>query len=208
MIKIGLSDVGKRFNYDWIFRHLSTTIESGHHYLIQGNNGSGKSTLLKVISGVVSPNEGKISYEIDGQAIEVDQIYRHLNICTPYLQLIEEFTLDEMLQFHQSVKPLKRHFSGKEMSEFTEIHYQHDKALHLFSSGMKQRIKLALALLSDSPLLLLDEPLSNLDANGIAWYKRTIREHQENRVICVCSNQVEDEYFFCDKNIDLAAYKN
>ncbi len=208
MLKIELSDVGKRFNYDWIFRHLYATIETGHHYLIQGNNGSGKSTLLKVISGVLSPNEGKISYELDGNKIPIEEVYQHLTICTPYLQLIEEFTLDEMLKFHQSVKPLKKHYTGQEIAEFTEIRYQQDKSIHLFSSGMTQRVKLALALLSDSPLLLMDDPLSNLDAQGIAWYKKTVMDYQENRVICVCSNQVEDEYFFCDQSLDLAEYKS
>ena len=208
MLEISLNTVGRRFNVNWIFRKIDTQLRSGNHLVITGHNGSGKSTLLKVISGVLSPTEGKVSYRLNEQELKVDQVYKHLSICAPYLTLPEELNLNELLQFHQKLSPLKFDMNDQDFAELLEIDYQAAKPIHLFSSGMKQRVKLGLAILAQSELVLLDEPLSNLDQNGQHWYQKMIEKHQDNRLIVVSSNALEAEHFFCTESLNIMDYKS
>lgn len=208
MIEVNLNGIGRRFSLHWIFRGINHNLKSNEHTVILGSNGSGKSTLLKIISGVLTPTKGSVEYSLDGKPISVDSIYKYLSICTPYLSIPEEFTLSELLKFHQKLKPLKKNYSGKDFANYLEIEYEEKKAIHLFSSGMKQRVKLALALLSTTPIVLLDEPLNNLDEAGKKWYENLINENKNNRLIVVCSNNTNEEFFFCEKQIYIGDYKS
>jgi len=128
-------------------------------------------------------------------------------MCTPYLSIPEEFTLNELLRFHQQLKPLKETYSGERFADFLQIEYEEDKAIHLFSSGMKQRVKLALALLSTTPIVLLDEPLNNLDESGKNWYQQLVNSTMNDRLIVVCSNNQKDEFAFCENSIQIQDFK-
>jgi ABC-type multidrug transport system ATPase subunit len=207
MLSISLNDIGRRFATHWIFRKLHFEIDTGEHTVILGSNGSGKSTLLKIISGVLSPTEGELTWKIDGAVVSPENYFKNLSICTPYLELPEEFNLSELLHFHQKLKPLNREYNSREFAELLEIEYDREKPIHLYSSGMKQRVKLALAILSKNPVVLLDEPLSNLDQHGVMWYRKLVENHLENRLFLVCSNQTQEEYFFCKKQLNILDYK-
>ena len=213
-MKITLIDAGKRFNRDWIFRHLSYEFLPEHSYAITGPNGSGKSTLLQSLAGAIGISEGAIRYEQPafagnpsaGAAIPPDQAYRHLSLAAPYLELIEEMTATEFLQFHHSFKPFLPSCPIPLILSAVGLAAAADKQIRFFSSGMKQRIKLAQALFSDTPVILLDEPCTNLDTDGIALYRRLIREHATGRLLIVSSND-QQEYDFCEKIVDITRYR-
>jgi ABC-2 type transport system ATP-binding protein len=213
-MKITLIDAGKRFNRDWIFRHLSYEFLPEHSYAITGPNGSGKSTLLQSLAGAIGISEGTIRYEQPASAsnphagtpIPPDQAYRHLSLAAPYLDLIEEMTATEFLQFHHSFKPFLPSCPIPGILSAVGLETAADKQIRFFSSGMKQRIKLAQALFSDTPVILLDEPCTNLDTDGIALYRRLIREHSTGRLLIVSSND-RQEYDFCEKVINIMGYK-
>jgi ABC-type multidrug transport system ATPase subunit len=197
-MRVVLENIGRRFNQEWIFKSLSYTLEPEQSYAILGSNGSGKSTLIQLIAGNLSSSEGKINYEIGGKEAEADDVYQYLSLAAPYLELIEEFTLEEQLNFHFQFK--------KTLLETLSLRGAQHKAIKYFSSGMKQRVKLALAVFSDTSLLLLDEPTANLDEQGIAWYRSLISQYGVNRTLVVCSNQ-QHEYDYCTHHIQLADYK-
>lgn len=207
-MKITLTDAGKRFNRDWVFRHLSYEFKAGHAYAITGPNGSGKSTLLQVIAGAVAASEGKIFYQstTSDKQLPGEAIYQYLSVAAPYLELIEEMTLTEFLGFHQIFKPFFASFTVKKIITFIELESAAEKQIRYFSSGMKQRVKLAQAFFSDTPIILLDEPCTNLDAEGIALYHRLIINHSANRLVIVSSND-QQEYAFCETRIDMKAFK-
>ncbi len=206
MMTISLSDAGKRFNRDWIFRHLSFTFEAGKAYAITGPNGSGKSTLLQVLSGGMMLSEGQTQWTIDNKQLENEHIYKHVSICAPYLELIEEMTLIEFLNFHQGFKPLLPGFSANQVISIIGLEKAVHKQIRYYSSGMKQRVKLAQCILSDSMIVLLDEPCTNLDAAGIYLYHSLISNYCKNRLVAVSSND-ETEYKFCTHLININNYK-
>lgn len=206
-MKISLSDTGKRYNREWIFRHFSFEFTAGKAYAITGNNGSGKSTLLQVIGSAMLPSEGKIEYTLGSETIPAEKIYQHLSIAAPYLELPEEMTLTEFLTFHASFKPLRYDISQKEIILMMGLEASRNKQLRYFSSGMKQRVKLAQAIFSDTPLLLLDEPCSNLDEAGMALYHSLITNYCKEKLIIVSSNE-KQEYAFCEQEIRMATLKN
>lgn len=205
-MEVRLQNISKRFQYEWIFKDLSLDIASGSHWAITGSNGSGKSTLLKCISGVQPLTTGMISYGLSGQNIPVDEVYRHQVITAPYLELPEEFTLSEFLQFHFSFKQAKPNLSQKQMVEIMYLNGQERKPISQFSSGMKQRLKLGICFFSQTNLILLDEPTSNLDERGVNWYLYLIQHYSQNTTIIVCSND-KREYRFCDNIVEIEAYK-
>lgn len=203
---ISLSDSGKRFNRDWIFRHFTYTFETGKAYAITGPNGSGKSTLLQILSGGMMINEGKIQWSLVDNKLANEQIYQHVSICAPYLELIEEMTLTEFLNFHQGFKPWLPGLSSKEVISIIGLDRAVHKQIRYYSSGMKQRVKLAQCILSDTMIVLLDEPCTNLDIAGIDLYHSLINNYGKQRLIAVSSND-ETEYRFCTHIININDYK-
>lgn len=176
-------------------------------YAILGSNGSGKSTLLQVIAGSMLSSEGSIKYNSGSTFIEPEKIFSQVSIASPYLELIEEFTLLEMLSFHNKFKPFINNLGTEEIVSLMGLEKSRQKELKYFSSGMKQRVRLALAILSDTAILLLDEPTSNLDKSGIDWYTQLIHEFTSNRITIVCSNQVHHEYAFCSETLNVEDFK-
>jgi ABC-type multidrug transport system ATPase subunit len=205
-MQIELEDIGRRFNREWIFRKVNYNFEEGNSYAVLGPNGSGKSTLLQIIAGNLSSSEGTISYFSNNRKIEIEDVFKKLSWAAPYIELIEEFTLTELINFHFRFKPLLPSYSTRSVIELAGLETSKNKAVKFFSSGMKQRTKLALAFCADTPVLLLDEPTSNLDSAGIDWYLRLVENFAENRLLIVCSNQ-EHEYRFCRSRLHLLDYK-
>lgn len=214
---ISLSDAGKRYNRDWIFRHLNYQFEPGKSYAITGPNGSGKSTLLQVISGAIGLNEGTMRYmegdtsasmatDNSHQQVAPEFFFRHIAICAPYLELVEEMTLNEFLLFHQQFKPFRSQVSVNSIAAAVNLERATHKQIRDYSSGMKQRVKLAQAIFSDVPVILLDEPCTNLDADGVALYHGLIRDYCADRLVIVSSND-PTEYEFCGEQLSITTWK-
>ena len=204
-MKIALNNIGRRFNKEWIFRNLSTEFSSGNRYAILGPNGSGKSTLLSVLNGSLTPSEGQISFSAD-RDIPVEDIYQKISLAAPYLELVETFTLKEIIDFHFIFKNFASGLDQQSLIAVLGLEKSANKEIKYFSSGMKQRTKLALACCSDTPILFLDEPTSNLDTQGVDWYRNLIETFTPGRLTIIGSNQIH-EYDFCDKEIQIADYK-
>lgn len=206
-MRIELSGVGKRYRREWILRDVELTLLAGRQYAITGPNGSGKSTLLKILSGHLSPSKGQVVFNNAlSQPVKVDEVYRQLSFAAPYIDLIEDFTLEEAIQFHIRLKPL---FPGLTPADFYSLlgfKKARQKPLRAFSSGMKQRLKLALAICSDTPLLLLDEPTTNLDRAGVKWYRTLVQQYSTGRLVAIASN-VEEDFDFCGEQISILRYK-
>lgn len=204
-MEIILENIGKRYNQEWIFRGIDFSFSSGTQYAILGSNGSGKSTLLQVIAGNYLPSEGAISYILDKQKVASEKAFELVSIAAPYLDLIDEFSFEENLAFANRFKSFL--YPVKEMIELSGLSKAGNKELKYFSSGMKQRARLTLAILCASPILLLDEPTMNLDKKAIEWYRELLTGHMQNKIIFVCSNQQTWEYDFCKDQILVENYK-
>ena len=205
-MKISLTDAGKRFNRDWIFRHLTYEFSAGQSYAIVGPNGSGKSTLLQVLSGSMQVNEGNAQYSINNVQCSIEQVYNQISICAPYLEVVEEMTLIEFLNFHAGFKPFLSTMTSEKIISILGLENAVNKQIRNYSSGMRQRVKLAQAIFSDVPVVLLDEPCTNFDAAGIQLYHSLINDYCKNRMVVVSSND-EVEYSFCKEKISLTAFK-
>lgn len=205
---ISLSDAGKRFNREWIFRHFSYQFESGNSYAITGPNGSGKSTLLQVLSGGMMLNEGAISWQlaISNKQLANENVYRYVSICAPYLEVVEEMTVKEFLTFHQTFKPFIDNISTDSIISIVGLEKAANKQIRYYSSGMKQRVKLAQCIFSDVPIVLLDEPCTNLDEAGIQLYSQLINDYCKNKMVIVSSND-HHEYDFCKEKINIMTWK-
>ena len=205
-MKIILEQIGRRFNREWIFRNMNYEFEIGNSYAVLGANGAGKSTLLQVISGSLSSSEGKISSLHGDTLIDQEKVFIHQSMAAPYLELIEEFTLTELIDFHFRFKKYRQGLNRQAVIELLGLKNSEFKAIKYFSSGMKQRLKLALAFCSDTALLLLDEPATNLDQQGLDWYLSLASTFSSDRLLIICSNQ-EQEYGFCSHRLNIADYK-
>ena len=205
-MRINLSQAGKRFNREWIFRNASLNFEPGSAYAITGPNGSGKSTLLQCIAGMMQLSEGGIQYAIDNRQLPIEKAFGKISFCAPYLELIEEMTLVEFLDFHSCFKKLLPGISPEKIIQILELENAAKKQIRYFSSGMKQRVKLAQAVFSDTAIVLLDEPCTNLDEIGIALYHFLIETYCKERLVIVSSND-EVEYKFTTARINIVDYK-
>jgi ABC-type multidrug transport system ATPase subunit len=206
-ITIKLTDAGKKFGREWIFRKVSLDIAAGQKMAILGLNGSGKSTLLQALTGYLTLNEGELTYSINQGKLEDEKQYTHISLASPYLELVEDFTLEEQIKHAAVYKPFLNSLTTENVVELSGLVAHKDKYIKLFSSGMKQRLKLTLAILADAPILFLDEPTTNLDATVIDWYKQMITKYAMHKTIVVCSNSIKDEYNFCDKVITMEDFK-
>ena len=211
-MKIVLENIGKRFNKEWIFRNLSYEFSLGNNYAILGTNGCGKSTLLQIIAGATSQTEGHLTLTLSsGEGTHTHALSLEgragegwsLSYAAPYLELPEEMTWREAVKFHGKFKKFVNGFTEEKIIEHSGLASSSEKEIRNFSSGMKQRARLSLAILSDTPLLLLDEPSTNLDANAVKWYQNLISEYTKGKLVIVCSNYNKEEYSFCGKEFIL-----
>ena len=205
-LTISLTNIGRRFNREWIFRGVDFTFTSGSSYAILGPNGSGKSTLLQVVNGSLTPSEGELAYTRNGDPLDVEKVFKHLSLAAPYLELIEEFTLAEVIDFHFKFKSYLPGMDRAALIDLLGMASSKNKLVKYFSSGMKQRLKLVLAFCSDTTALMLDEPTANLDTQGIDWYLCLVQQFTRDRITIICSNQ-EHEYSFSQHRITLTDYK-
>ena len=206
-MKISLDNIGKKFRRDWIFRRITTEIGPGQRWSVLGPNGSGKSTLLRVLSGHLTPSKGSIIFHTGGKNLDKGAVYQHVSIAAPYMELIEEFSLAELVAFHHRFKPFIAGMGPDSVVDLLQFRsFVAQQQIREFSSGMKQRVKLALALCSDARLILLDEPTTNLDRQGVEWYLDLITRFAGDRSLIVASNVPED-YQFCTHSLDIRNYK-
>jgi ABC-type multidrug transport system ATPase subunit len=205
-MKIKLSKAGKRFNREWVFRNADFEFDAAVSYAITGPNGSGKSTLLQCIGGMLQLSEGAIAYGTETMPLSAETAHRQISFCAPYLDVIEEMTLIEFLQFHNQFKTFINKISIEQIIEEIALKQAAAKQIRFYSSGMKQRVKLAQAIFSDASIVLLDEPCSNLDLAGIELYHSLIDKYCKERVVIVCSND-EVEYSFARERISILDYK-
>ena len=203
---IKLSGAGKRFNREWIFRKATLDFFAGTSYAITGPNGSGKSTLLQSIGGMLQLNEGRIIYEQNDRTIADENVHQHVAICAPYLDVIEELTLAEFLNFHFSFKQYLPGMDAAKAIAAIGLEAAAHKQIRYYSSGMKQRVKLAQAILCNASIILLDEPCSNLDKQGIELYHTLIEQFTKDRIVIVCSND-PIEFDFCKETFSVTDFK-
>jgi ABC-type multidrug transport system ATPase subunit len=206
-ITINVSNAGKKFGREWIFRKVDLEIKPAEKVVIMGLNGSGKSTLLQAMTGYLTLNEGTVSYTDNQQKMEDEQLYKFISLASPYLELVEDFTLQEQINHAHIYKPFLNNLSIAQVVELSGLAAHKDKFIKQFSSGMRQRLKLTLAILADAPILFLDEPTTNLDATVIDWYKNMIATYAMHKTIIVCSNSIKDEYDFCNRVITMEDFK-
>lgn len=214
MLTIDSEQIGKKYRKEWIFRRVDLNLTAGTSYTFVGPNGSGKSTLLQLLAGNIPATEGKLTYALNGVTIDPDDWFRQVSIAAPYLELVEELTLDELLAFHQTFKPFKAGLTPELVAAQLGLSHSRHKEIKFFSSGMKQRVKLGLAFFASSPIVILDEPTSNLDRSGVAWYQEQVRRlvtpsetsDRSPQLLLIGSNQPE-EYDFCPNVIDVMQWK-
>ena len=205
-MRIKLSDVAKRYRREWILRKINLDLQEGGRYGIKGPNGSGKSTLLKMLSGHLTPTKGSIQFLREGQEIPVAEVYHHLAYAAPYIELIEEFTLKEAIHFHQRFRPLLTDLTVDALIDRLGLQRARSLPVAQFSSGMKQRLKLALACCTQANYILLDEPTTNLDEQGVNWYHELLNDFIGTRLLVIASN-VPDDYRICQEVVDVMEFK-
>ena len=204
---INAQGLGRRYGRQWIFRRLSHEFRPGTATAVLGPNGAGKSTLLSILAGQLLPSEGEVAYSEGGRALPPSAVPKLLAYCAPYLELPEDFTLLELLAFHTRLKPLRPGLTVAGLVDIMYLHKARNQPVRTFSSGMKQRLKLGMALYAAAPLLLLDEPTTNLDAQGAAWYlEHVARVRGAGRLVIVSSN-VPAEYAFCEAQVRITDFQ-
>lgn len=201
-MEVILTRISKSFGREAVIREVTRTLAPGSRTAILGPNGSGKSTLLQLIAGALAPASGSVTHKLNGKALPADEVYRHVSIAAPYLGLYDELTLREALGFHVRFKPLRHELRAEDVAGIAYLDAALDKPVAHFSSGMRQRLKLALAILSDTSLLLLDEPASNLDAAAGSWFRTLLAAHAEGRTLVVASNRQAAEHELCTDAIE------
>jgi ABC-type multidrug transport system ATPase subunit len=185
---ITTNDLNKRFNREWIFRKLTFQFNAGKIYAITGPNGSGKSTLLQVLAGFIPQSGGTLSYSLNDKNIPVEEIFRHVSIAAPYMDLIDEFTLTEQLDFHFKLAKIRNAISLEDLIRIMYLEDARDKFIRNFSSGMKQRVKLALAFYTQANAVILDEPGTNLDEKAFNWYTTELAKLSSQTLVLIASN--------------------
>lgn len=204
-MRITAENLSKRFQREWIFKNFNYQFNPGI-YAIVGPNGSGKSTLLQILWGQMLASSGNLTYEVGSKPVPAEEIYKQISIATPYMDLIEEFTLPEMIQFHFRFKESRNKMSTGELIQAFELTHAQNKLISNFSSGMKQRLKLGLAFYSNTETVFLDEPTTNLDKKSIEWYQQQRDALPGDVMLIIASNQ-EHEYPSNSEKIDILRYK-
>jgi heme exporter protein A len=206
--QLEVNNIKKTFNRRIIFTNINFKLENGSALAIAGRNGSGKSTLVKIIAGVLSPTSGIVNISANDNEIKPIDKFKHIGFVSPYLQLYDEFTAVENLYIFAKVRSLniQREFI-LDLLKRVNLYDRRDDFVRTYSSGMKQRLKYTFALLHQPELLILDEPRSNLDAEGISIVYEIIEEQKQKGATLIATNDSED-LRYCENVINLDDQKN
>ena len=196
-------DLVHKFGRQIVVNKLSFHLPSGSRTAIVGGNGSGKSTLLKLLIGALRAHSGNLELGVQSKVFSSEELPFKVSFTGPYVELIEELSLRELVHYHAKFRPFQQNLQPIDVIEIIGLDAAKDKRLQHFSSGMKQRVKLALCLLSESEMVLLDEPVSNLDQNGINWFQKLLQTQLGNRTLVVGSNHISSEIFYCTEHIEM-----
>lgn len=205
MLHLEVENLSKKFLRGYVFKKFNYHFSDGNAYAVTGSNGSGKSTLLQVLCGYMMSTQGKITLKDREVIIEEELQFQYFSIASPFMELIEEYTVAEHIHFHSKLKNMLVKDTD-EIGEVFQLGNELNKPIKYLSSGNKQRVKLALAFCTDSKILLLDEPTQNLDNRGLALYLSAIEKYTKERMVIVSSND-EREYGFCKEIIKMEDYK-
>jgi ABC-type multidrug transport system ATPase subunit len=205
-MKILAENVEKKFRQEYVIKNFNYAFTDHKKYAIVGPNGSGKSTLLQLLSQFSIPTKGTVNF-IDnlGQAIEGDHAFKQIAFAAPYSEIIEEFTIQELISFLVSIQNLPSTFNIHTFEEFSELKTNPNKLIKDFSSGMKQKTKLTIAFSSERPFLFLDEPTTNLDSKSKSWFQSKL-ESETDKLILIASNE-ESEIKYCEERIQILDFK-
>jgi heme exporter protein A len=176
----------------------------GNSLAITGRNGSGKSTLIKMLAGVLTPSKGTIRFEINGHQVKREQLHNEIGLVSPYLQLYDEFTAIENLRYlfrMRGGEPFDQ-ARAEDLLNRVDLLNRKDDQVRTFSSGMKQRLKYAFALLHRPVFLFLDEPTSNLDTMGVEAVLGILEEHRKSGILVIATND-EHEATWCSQRVNL-----
>lgn len=204
-MKILAEHVEKKFRQELVINNFNYTFEAGNSYALTGPNGSGKSTLLKILSQYSLPTQGTIEFIQNELIIPSDEAFRYTSFAAPYTELIEEFSPTELIDFLRKSHFLPEQFDIEAFEAYAELKTSRTKLIKNFSSGMRQKVKLSLAMASQRPILFLDEPTSNLDGNAKAWFEKTLKT-QQNKLIILASNEPE-EIKQCNHTLSILDFK-
>lgn len=189
---ITASDISKRYSNHWILKNFNFQFEAGNTYAIQGPNGSGKSTLLKILSGYLSPTVGKVLYSYKGETVSRDEIFQYVSIWGPYVSLLKELTVREMIQYYLNHKPVKDQTNIADVLGLWDVDVKSSQLVKELSSGQAQRLGLVLNTIAECPILILDEPTSFLDEKSKTWFFNLLNHHLDTRIVIIASNDEGD----------------
>lgn len=205
-MKILAENLEKKFRQEYVIKNFNFEFQDHKKYAIVGPNGSGKSTLLQLLSQFSLPTKGSIKYlDNQGNLIENDLAFKQISFAAPYSEIIEEFTISELISFLVGLQNLPSAFNIKAFEEFSELKTNPNKLIKDFSSGMKQKTKLTLAFSTPRPFLFLDEPTTNLDFKSKDWFQRKL-EAEKDKLIVIASNE-ESEIKYCEERIQILDFK-
>lgn len=188
-----LEKISKEFAGKRIFRDINFELKPGQSAAIVGPNGSGKTTLIRIICGLIRPTAGKVVYSVNGHDIEMLNVYRHIGLVGPYLELYEELTALENLLFFAKIKRVvDAREKIKDLMAQMNLSGRENDEVKTYSSGMRQRLKYVFALLGDPRILILDEPTSNLDRDGINRVYQIMEKQKKENILLIATNDDED----------------
>ena len=197
-------NLSKNFDRKTIFKDISFSASGGDSLAITGKNGSGKSTLIKILSAIHTQTTGTIILNINGNVIERSQYYSYIGLVSPYLNLYDEFTGYENLKIISSIRGQSDRTKIDDTLKKVGLYERRNDMLRIYSSGMKQRLKIAFAILHDPIVLLLDEPTDNLDTEGIKIVDEIVSNQKKDKILVIATNN-EYEKSYCEEEIRIGS---
>lgn len=187
-----------------VFGVADVELHNGELLGITGENGAGKSTLVRILCGVLSPSKGSVSLMVNTESIDREYFHKYIGLVSPYLNLYEEFTAWEHLSLTAKLRGIEfeEEFCAHSLEQFSLYKRKHDY-IRTFSSGMKQRLKYALAIQHKPPILILDEPSANIDAVGVAAVLRLIERQMSSGGGIILATNEERESSLCQRVVSL-----
>lgn len=188
-----IDSVSKSYGARRVLRDVTARVVNGQVLVIAGPNGSGKSTLVKMIARLARPTDGRVLWKLDGRPLPAADVRNAIGMVSPDLTFYDELSAIENLRFFAQVRGLSA------MPEFIKslldrfgLGGRGDDLVGAYSSGMKQRLKYAFALMHNPPLLLLDEPTANLDESGVALVHDVIAQTRLSKCVVIATNEPEE----------------